>query len=135
VSNIDSCGSTSRRHGTPGKNSSTSSVIGRLITVSGLAMMKTSAPVNVASTALRTACAASRASMYDHRFHLRSAGSASNEGNAAYSGTSITFENRRLMIFIDGSHRQNCLAISSPIVFDRAYAVSGRGAYSSSTGT
>lgn len=43
-------------------------------------------------------------------------------------------ENRRLTIFIPGSQRQNCLAISSPIVLDSAYAVSGCGGYSSSTG-
>jgi len=63
VENMDSCGPTSRRIGTSAKNSAISSVIGRLITVSGLAMMKTSAPVKGASSALRTACAASLASM------------------------------------------------------------------------
>jgi hypothetical protein len=63
VENIESCGPTSCRQGTPGKNSPTSSVIGRLMTVSGLAMMKISAPVSGDSSALRTAWAASRASM------------------------------------------------------------------------
>ena len=38
------------------------------------------------------------------------------------------------MIFISGSQRQNCRAISSPTVLDSEYADSGRGGYSSSTG-
>src|SRR5260370_965845 len=63
VEKADSCGSSSRRQGTSGKNCATSSVMGRLMTVSGLAMMNTSAPLSVASTLLRTAWAASRASM------------------------------------------------------------------------
>src|SRR6266849_11013933 len=46
----------------------------------------------------------------------------------------MTLENRKPMIFISASHRQNCFAISSPINFDSEYAVSGRPAYSSSTG-
>ena len=54
---------TSGRVSTPGNTSASSDALGRLITVSALAMMNASKPLNSASSALRTACAPSRASM------------------------------------------------------------------------
>src|SRR5690242_6578844 len=47
----------------------------------------------------------------------------------------MTFEKRSPNIFSPGSQRHSCAAIVSSMVFTSEYVDSGRGGYSSSTGT
>jgi len=69
------------------------------MTLSLFAITKLSNPGLWCSSARMTAWAPSRASIYVQRFHFRDAGSASKEGNSAYSEGSMTLENRNPIIF------------------------------------
>src|SRR5450432_2014547 len=97
------------------------------MTVSAAAMMNASLPLTSAARARRQAAAASRSSMYPHRFHLRAAGLPQACGKSlVYSVGPSMLENRRATNGMP-DHWAMCPAMVSLATLDSAYVVVGTG--------